>query len=558
MIGSSVNGKGTIKACKESMESRRSAEKDSGHIAARILVVGGDEVERSVLESLLIQTGHQVQGCLTSQEATRKLRDGSFDLIIMDVKTAGVDGLDVLREAKELDPFSEVVVITACGSGESAVEATKLGAYDCIARPFNAHEIRKVVDAAIGKRRLARADGLTVEYDDSGFNALLEAEIGRSQRHLRPLSLLMMSLDEPKEYHETLGQPPRDAIPKQVASLLKKSLRKCDVVTRYRDNEFAIILVETSKVDATDTANRLRRLVEESSFEHYDVFAQRNHTVTVSIGTASYPTDAVEKLGLVTKADQALSEAKTLGGNLVRSAGQELALMGTYHEKWLYFLCKRCMDIILSFLCLVIALPLFLLIALLIKMDSSGPVFFKQERVGLRKRSIRGKRIWEFNPFSMFKFRTMYHSCDRSMHWQFIRALIRDDGGEGEQLWNNSDSVVKKLSKDPRITQVGKVLRKTTMDEWPQLWNVLKGEMSLVGPRPPIVYELAQYEPHHWRRLETIPGCTGLWQVSGWNALGFEEMVELDVWYVQHQSLWLDIKILLGTVPAMLLGKGGG
>jgi lipopolysaccharide/colanic/teichoic acid biosynthesis glycosyltransferase len=102
------------------------------------------------------------------------------------------------------------------------------------------------------------------------------------------------------------------------------------------------------------------------------------------------------------------------------------------------------------------------------------------------------------------------------------------------------------------------VLRKTTLDELPQLWNVLKGEMSLVGPRPPITYEVAEYEPHHWKRLQTIPGCTGLWQVSGWCTLGFEEQVELDIWYVEHQSLWLDTKILLQTVLAVLLRKGAG
>ena len=126
------------------------------------------------------------------------------------------------------------------------------------------------------------------------------------------------------------------------------------------------------------------------------------------------------------------------------------------------------------------------------------------------------------------------------------------------RLRSNSDPVLNKLTSDARITRLGRVLRKTTMDEWPQLWNVLKGEMSLVGPRPPIVYEVAEYEAHHWRRLETIPGCTGLWHVSGWCTLEFEEQVDLDIRYIEHQSLSLDIKILLGTVPAVLLRKGGG
>lgn len=557
MTRSLRNARETIKASKEGLESRKGAEKEGGHNPARILVLDDDEVECRVLESLLVGAGHHVESCLSGQEAIAKLKEGSFDLVITDLKMPGVDGLDVLREAKELDPRCEVIVITAYDSVESAVEAMKLGAYDCMVKPFNIDQIRMVLDKALEKWRLVRVDGLTEVYDYRRFCELLEAEMDRSERHLRPLSLLLIGLDGLEVDNDIFGDPAGDAVLKEVACLIKKSVRNCDIVARCGRDEFAIILVETNKVHAIDTANRLRGLVEETGFEHYDVFAHKNRTVTTSIGVASYPTDAVEKIELLTKADQALREAKELGGNLVRTARQELALMGTYHEKWLYFLCKRCMDIILSLLFLIITLPLFLLIALLIKVDSPGPVFFKQERVGLRKRSIGGQKVWELSTFTMRKFRTMYHNCTRSMHWQFIGALIRDDENEFMRLRNNSDSVVNKLSNDPRITRVGKVLRKTTMDEWPQLWNVLKGEMSLVGPRPPIVYEVAEYKPHHWRRLETIPGCTGLWQVSGWNALGFEEMVELDVWYAEHQSLWLDIKILLRTVPAALLGKGG-
>jgi len=268
VIRPSSNHKGIINASNQGMQSRRRAEKEGGHIAARILVVDDGEVERSVLESLLIGTGHKVESCLSSQHAIAKLREGSFDLVITELKTAGVDALDVLREAKELDPLCEVVVITPCASVRSAVEVVKLGAYDCIGKPFNVHEIRKVVDMALHTRRLARPDGLTVVCDDCGFHAPLEAEIGRSKRHLRPLSLLMMGLDDLKEYDDALGQPPRDAILKEVAWLLKKSVRKCDVVARYREDEFAIMLVEANKVHAIDTANRLRRLVQETSFEH--------------------------------------------------------------------------------------------------------------------------------------------------------------------------------------------------------------------------------------------------------------------------------------------------
>jgi len=556
VIRSSSNGRGTIKASKEGMESRKRAEKEGGHISARILVVDDDEVECRVLESLLVGAGHQAQSCLSSQEAIAKLKEDPFDLVITDLKMPGIHGLDILREAKELDPFCEVIVITACASVESAVEAMKLGACDYISRPFNVDQMRRVVDKAVEKRRLLRVDGSTEIYDRRVFYALLEAEIARSHRYARPLSVLMMGLDDLKAYDDTLGHPAGGAMLQEVACLLRKSVRKCDVVARHEGDKFTVILVETNKMGAITAANRLCRLVKETDFEHDDVSPHK--TLTISIGVAGYPTDAAEEVELVSKADQALREGKTLGGNLVRTAGQELALTRTYHRKWLYFLCKRCMDIILSLLFLIITLPLMLLIALLIKVDSPGPVFFKQERVGPRKRSIGGQQRWELSTFIMYKFRTMYHDCNPRIHQQLVKALIRRDEDEWARLGNHTESVVKKVSNDPRITRVGKVLRKTTIDEWPQLWNVLRGEMSLVGPRPAIVYEVAEYEPRHRRRLETIPGCTGFWQVSGWNALGFEEMVELDIQYIEHQSLWLDILILLRTVPAVLLRKGGG
>jgi len=227
-------------------------------------------------------------------------------------------------------------------------------------------------------------------------------------------------------------------------------------------------------------------------------------------------------------------------------------------KKRLYLLSKRCMDIVLSSLLLVVTLPFLLFIALLIKLDSPGPVFFKQERVKLRKPPTEGPKRWKVNTFIMYKFRTMRYNSNPGIHQQFVKALIRDDRSEMARLCNDDNSMVNKLKDDPRITRVGRVLRRLSLDELPQLWNVLKGEMSLVGPRPPIVYEIAEYKPHHWRRLETIPGCTGLWQVKGWCTLGFEEMVELDAYYIDHQSLWLDMKILLQTGLAILSGKGGG
>jgi lipopolysaccharide/colanic/teichoic acid biosynthesis glycosyltransferase len=236
---------------------------------------------------------------------------------------------------------------------------------------------------------------------------------------------------------------------------------------------------------------------------------------------------------------------------------QTQTLTQALEQKHTYFLCKRCIDLVISLPILVVLSPLLLLIALLIKVDSSGPVLFKQERMKLRKPSADGKASCELDTFIMYKLRTMRPRSDPAIHQQFMKALIRNDENE-VALLNNHASAINKLSNDARITRVGKVLRKLNLDELPQLWNVVKGDMSLIGPRPPLSYEVAEYKPHHWKRLMTIPGCVGLWQVRGWNTLTFDEMVDVDVWYVENQSLWLDAKIVLMTVPAILSGKGGG
>lgn len=551
MIRSSSRAKGTIKDSKEGIESRKGAGKEGGHILARILVVDDDEVECRVLESLLIGAGHQVESCLSGQEAIAKLKEGSFDLVITDVKMPGVDGLDVLRKTKELDPFCEVIVITAYASVESAVEVMRLGAYDYISKPFNIDEISIVVDKALEKRRLVRVDGTEV-YDYRGFYELLEAEIARSERHPRPLSVLMIGLDDLEVYNDTLGHPAGNVLLRETAWLLRKSVRRCDVVTRYGEDGFAVILVEANKIGALSAANRLGRLVEETGFEHDGVFPHKR--LTISIGVVGYPTDAGEKVELVTKADQALYEAKRAGGNLVRSAAQELALTRVYHKRWLYFLCKRCMDIILSLLFLIITLPLFLLVALLIKVDSPGPLFFKQKRGGLRKYLIGGQEGWEISTFTFYKFRTMYHNADQGPHRAHIKAFAR--GKPASDASNKHREATFKLIDDPRVTRVGKVLRKTSLDELPQLLNVLKGEMSLVGPRPVPLYELAEYKEWHRERLAALAGITGLWQVQGRSRVPFDQMVRMDIEYIHNQSLWLDLKILLLTISAVLSGEG--
>ena len=203
---------------------------------------------------------------------------------------------------------------------------------------------------------------------------------------------------------------------------------------------------------------------------------------------------------------------------------------------------KRTFDLIISALSIVLLFPLWLLVALLIKLDSKGPVFYTQERVGMDGRL-----------FLLYKFRTMNAGADSELHREYQKAFI---AGRAEANLGNDSKPTYKLLSDPRITRIGKLLRRTSLDEVPQLLNVLTGDMSVVGPRPPIPYEVEAYELWHRKRLDMKPGVTGLWQVSGRNRLPFEEMVRLDLFYIENWSLLLDLKVILRTAFVMLGREG--
>jgi lipopolysaccharide/colanic/teichoic acid biosynthesis glycosyltransferase len=205
---------------------------------------------------------------------------------------------------------------------------------------------------------------------------------------------------------------------------------------------------------------------------------------------------------------------------------------------------KQLMDIVVSALILILCAPLLLIIALAIKASSKGPVLFRQQRVGQY-----GRR------FTFLKFRSMRTNNDHSVHKEYATKLIA--GEVDHKSLNGSGKDVYKLIGDTRITRLGKFLRRTSLDELPQLVNVLKGDMSLVGPRPAIPYELAAYQTWHRRRvLEVKPGITGLWQVTGRSSVKFDEMVRLDLRYATSWSPWLDIKILMRTPRAVIGGTG--
>ncbi|MBB6676852.1 sugar transferase [Cohnella lubricantis] len=193
---------------------------------------------------------------------------------------------------------------------------------------------------------------------------------------------------------------------------------------------------------------------------------------------------------------------------------------------------KRAFDVLVSLLAMIIASPIMLIVAILIKLeDPRGPVFFGQVRVGK-----------DGYPFRMFKFRSMVTDAEERL----------------EQLLEKNEMIgaMFKMKEDPRVTRIGRWIRKTSIDELPQLWNVFRGQMSMVGPRPSLPREVLQYSDRDFQRLTVTPGCTGLWQVSGRNRLSFHEMIELDLQYIRHQSLWLDCRIIWRTVWQIVRPKG--
>ena len=204
---------------------------------------------------------------------------------------------------------------------------------------------------------------------------------------------------------------------------------------------------------------------------------------------------------------------------------------------------KRILDIIASVVGLILAAPLSAIIAVLIKLTSPGPVLFKQMRVGKD-----GKQ------FLFYKFRSMRPNNDDSQHRKYIKLFIEGNEEELEKMQHGKK--IYKLTCDNRITLIGKFLRHTSLDELPQLINVLRGEMSMVGPRPHLPYEVDLYQDWHKRRLKGIPGITGWWQIHGRSRVTFDESVKMDIWYLEHQSLFLDIAIMCRTITKAIVGRG--
>jgi exopolysaccharide biosynthesis polyprenyl glycosylphosphotransferase len=262
---------------------------------------------------------------------------------------------------------------------------------------------------------------------------------------------------------------------------------------------------------------------------YVDSIKKQNSYCFLAVIKGSYPNSIFEKITDEAKAETSLFP---------------FGLDHVSNERPVHLFFKRCLDLFGAIIGLILFSPLMTLTAIAIKLTSPGPVIFKQFRIGSN-----GSR------FPFYKFRSMYVNNDDHVHREYLHKLIKGNHedinhGEGSQP-------LYKIKNDNRITPVGRIIRKLSLDELPQFFNVLKGEMSLVGPRPPIPYEVEKYKPWHLRRiLEIKPGITGLWQVNGRSRTSFDEMVRLDLRYIRKWSVWLDIRILLKTVKAVMDAEG--
>lgn len=293
---------------------------------ARLLIVDDDEDVRSLLKDLLVDSNYLVDTAPCGEEALKKIRVSTYDLVVTDLRMRGMHGLEVIKEAKAIDPGVDVIVMTGYASVNSAVESMKAGAVDYITKPFNSDQIKLVVDKNIERRKFQRLaserefyeilssiDGLTELYNYRYFHQHLQMELEREKRYKRPLSLIMLDIDDFKEYNDRYGHPVGDLVLKNLASILKKATRGCDVICRYGGEEFAIILPETNKKESAIVCERIRKAVENTNM--VDGKGNSIGSIRITVGLASFPIDASHKDELIERTDKALYQGKKAGKN---------------------------------------------------------------------------------------------------------------------------------------------------------------------------------------------------------------------------------------------------
>ncbi len=349
------------------------------------------------------------------------------------------------------------------------------------------------------------------------FLGVLCLERKRAERHTRKFVLVLVDAE---------GIKPKKGRSRDVKGLVRAAndaRRETDPAGWYKqDTILGIIFTEVGDLEDSAFTDRIIQKLRQSLTTHLSVEDVKH--VRVSVHTFS---------------EDSNSKDSDISGTPVLYPD----LFNLNHTKKVPFALKRLMDAVGSASALIILAPVFLIIAAAVKLSSKGPVFFTQQRLGQL-----GK------PFTCLKFRSMYANNDLKIHQEFMKQVIN---GKHDGLASDGQKPVYKMTNDPRITRIGKFIRRTSLDELPQFINVLRGEMSLVGPRPPLAYEYEEYDPWHRRRvLEVKPGITGLWQVEGRSRVRFDDMVRLDLQYARGWSLWLDVQILLKTPRAVVMGDG--
>jgi lipopolysaccharide/colanic/teichoic acid biosynthesis glycosyltransferase len=369
----------------------------------------------------------------------------------------------------------------------------------------------------VGRLCVADTTGTRSTVDEQTFQRSIAIERKRTERSRIPFMLMLL---ETGEHHSPTK---RKALLDSVMSALLLSTRESDVIGWYK-HEVTIGVMFTDLIgDKNSMMTAI--LARVSAILRGKITVEQFSQLSISLHF--FPDDWDHENPCKSN-DAALYPDLSCHDDEIRS------LLGL----------KRAVDIIGSLLILTICAPLLLMIALVIKVSSKGPILFRQSRVGQYGRS-----------FMFLKFRSMYVGNDPTTHKEYVTKLIA--GTAERETQNGKSAGVYKLTNDKRITPIGKILRKTSLDELPQLFNVLKGEMSLVGPRPAIPYEVAAYQTWHRRRvLEVKPGITGLWQVNGRSRVKFDDMVRLDLQYAMSWTPWLDFKILMQTPRAVIMGAG--
>lgn len=351
-------------------------------------------------------------------------------------------------------------------------------------------------------------------YVEDYFHEMVYIERKRAERSKSSFVLMLIDFDP------VLGDGSVREIIKGAALAVSASTREIDIKGWYKHNHvLGVVFTDTGSSGVAHIRDKISREIASDQ----------------SIGRIT-----AEKLRI---SFHVFPDEKKTAGNapLDFKLYPDLVKKNSFRKKPLF--AKRVIDIIGVVAGLVIFSPFFILIPLAIKLTSKGPVFYSQKRIG------------EFGrPFTFLKFRSMYADNDDRIHNDYVKKLILEEKAFSAE---EGGEKVYKIQNDPRVTPFGRFLRKTSLDELPQFFNVLSGDMSLVGPRPPIPYELENYDIWHWKRVfEVKPGITGLWQVKGRSKTTFNEMVRMDIMYIDMWSLWLDMKIILLTPFSMLTSKG--